>query len=78
MMEYSVSRGVACKVSVVDYSAFVLENLANSALHPIVFQVQEIRFGGASSDPEIQLRIEMQSEPYRGFHVVIHELIIQF
>jgi hypothetical protein len=35
MMGYSVGRGVASDSPVVDYFAFVLENLANSALHRV-------------------------------------------
>jgi hypothetical protein len=54
---------------VVDHSTFVLENLANSALHrdsgePLRRCV--LRPGDSA---------QMQSESYRGFRVVIHELI---
>jgi len=56
---------------VVDYFTFVLENLANSALH----RVSGDPLRRWSSDPGDSA--QMQSESYRGFHVVIHELINQ-
>ena len=56
---------------VVDYFAFMLENLANSALHRVSGEPLRrcvLRPGDSA---------QMQSETYRGFHVVIHELINQ-